>query len=123
MVLSEEFDEGTWILTRATNSHFSWDQGKYERHFNHGQKLLPELMALPRDIIFQLFCNTRVRQYLNDIPSVMHFLLFSQSNLDLKIRISLIESHLILKTYQSTRERNPTYWYVPTNLHKYQVPF
>ena len=37
------FDDETWILTRATNSHFTWDYGKHERRFQHGDSILPEL--------------------------------------------------------------------------------
>ena len=39
----EVYDDGTWILTHANKSQFTWDHGKHERHFRHGESELPEL--------------------------------------------------------------------------------
>ena len=33
-------NDGTWIKSSANTSHFTWDHGKYERHFIHGSKRL-----------------------------------------------------------------------------------
>jgi len=61
----ERFDEETWILTRATHSHFKWDHGKHERHFRHGQSLLPELWLYQGTSYWKSFC-TRIKGVLND---------------------------------------------------------
>ena len=59
------YDEGTWILTRATHSHFTWDHGKCERHFRHGQSLLPELWLYQGTSYWKSFC-TRIKGFLDD---------------------------------------------------------
>ena len=34
-------DDGTWIKSSANKYHFTWDHGKYERHFMHVASRLP----------------------------------------------------------------------------------
>jgi hypothetical protein len=59
------FDDETWILTQATDSRFTWDYGKHERHFQHGDSILPELWLYEGTAYFSAFCS-RLRGYLND---------------------------------------------------------
>lgn len=40
---SQQFDDGTWILSRSTSSHFTWNHCKQKRHFQHANTDLPEL--------------------------------------------------------------------------------
>ena len=61
----EFLDDETWILTRATRSHFQWDHGKHERHFQHGQSMFPELWLYQGNSYWKSFC-VRMKQFLDD---------------------------------------------------------
>ena len=39
------FDDGTWILTRANKSQFSWNYDTHERYFQHEESLLPSCQS------------------------------------------------------------------------------
>ena len=41
-ILSSDGD-GTFITSSANKSHFVWDHGQHERHFQHSSRQLPEL--------------------------------------------------------------------------------
>ena len=61
----DTYDEGTWIRSASTSSHFVWDHGKHERHFVHGPSNLPELLTNEGNTYFSAFC-TRFSTFLND---------------------------------------------------------
>ena len=58
-------DDGTTIKSSASRSHFVWDHGKHERHFDHGARRLPELTIQTGFGYFSSFC-TRVRRNYHD---------------------------------------------------------
>ena len=62
---SKVYDDETWILSRSTHSHFKWDHGRHERHFEHGDSTLPELRLYEGSSFFAAFC-TRMKAYVND---------------------------------------------------------
>jgi len=55
-------DDGTWIKSSANKSHFTWDHGKHERHFVHGDSRLPELLMNEGTSYFRAFCS-RISKY------------------------------------------------------------
>ena len=74
----ELLDNQTWIPTRATRSHSQWDHGKHERHFQHGQTMLPELWLYQGNTYWKSFC-LRIKQFLDDKVNYAFSLAFSIS--------------------------------------------
>ena len=60
--LSEYDDDGTWIKSSAIRSHFVWDHGRYERHFQHDASSLP-VLCLSTGSNFHSFCTRIKRRY------------------------------------------------------------
>ncbi|KAL7432992.1 hypothetical protein ACHAXH_001930 [Discostella pseudostelligera] len=50
-------DDGTYIRSSASKSHFVWDHGKHERHFLHDDRSLPVLVLENGIRYFQAFCT------------------------------------------------------------------
>jgi hypothetical protein len=56
-------DDGTWVKSSATRSHFVWDHGRHERHFQHDASGLPVLCLSTGVGYFQSFCTRVQRRY------------------------------------------------------------
>jgi hypothetical protein len=57
--------DGTQIASSSRRSHFIWDHGKNECHFNHPNLNLPKLLSCSGTGYFQAFC-TRVSRFYDD---------------------------------------------------------
>ncbi len=58
---------GTRIASSSHCSHFIWDHGKNERHFNHPNLNLPKLLLCSGTGYFQAFCTKVSRFYDNAV--------------------------------------------------------
>ncbi len=50
-------DNGTYIISSASRSHFIWDHGKHKRHFCHDKRSLPILFLETGNNSFGAFCS------------------------------------------------------------------
>ena len=58
-------EDGTTIKLGATRSHFIWNNGKHERYFMHGSRLMPELHLYVGHGYFNAFF-IRIQKLLRD---------------------------------------------------------
>jgi hypothetical protein len=88
---NESRDEETWILSRSSRSHFTWDHGQHERHFVHGENSLPELICNEGHSYFSAFC-TRIRNHVKDNISYAFSSAFTMSPDGMKAHIIPMDS-------------------------------
>ena len=99
-------------MTRATNSHFTWDYGKHECHFQHGDSILPELWLYKGTSYFSAFCS-RLRGYLNDNVSYAFSSAFSHLP---EINLPLTSADALVN--EGDDNYGITYWYHPDDQFK-----
>ncbi len=56
-------NNGTYIISSASRSHFIWDHGKHEHHFCHDKRSLPILFLETGNNYFGAFCTQVTRLY------------------------------------------------------------
>jgi hypothetical protein len=62
-------NDGIYIQSSASHSHFVWDHGKHERHFMHDDRCLPILHLNTGLNYYQAFCS-HVKRFYKD---AVHF--------------------------------------------------
>jgi hypothetical protein len=60
-------NDGTYIISSASGSHFIWDDGKHERHFCHDERSLPILFLKTGNNYFGAFCTRVTRLYRDSV--------------------------------------------------------
>ncbi len=60
-------NDGTYIISLASCSNFTWDHGKYERHFCHDERSLPILFYETGYNYFGAFCTRVIRLYRDSV--------------------------------------------------------
>ena len=120
------FDDGTWILTRASKSHFSWDHGKHERHFQHGESLLPELWLHNGTSYYKAFCM-RMKGYLDDTVHYAFSSAFTMSPTVSANEGDRPEASVVSDDEDSEEEEDQSlqedtsFWYKPKNIEKPKI--
>ena len=120
------YDDGTWIPTRANRSHFSWDHGKHEKHFQHGESLLPELWLYRGTSYFKVFCM-RMKGYLDDTVHYAFSSVFTispdtvQRNEGDGPETTLVSDDEDSDEDDSSIKDDSTFWYKPKKLDKPKV--
>ena len=100
--------DSTTIKSGATRSQFIWDNGKHERHFMHGSRLIPELHLYVGHGCFNAFC-TRIHKLLRD---KVHYAFSPAYSID--PRSATTEHHVIPEIPGDTEGENNIYqWYYP----------